>query len=79
MIPDEDVDLHLWREKHADHFSTNEHVSVSKFQEFWGTRDLGMRLHIPAAGKEREADRRKTEAAAQAKRCRAMRGEVKNG
>jgi hypothetical protein len=36
-----------WRALHADHFESNEHVSESKFAEFWGSVDLGAFLHIP--------------------------------
>lgn len=62
-----------WRALHGDHFSSPEHVSLSKFAEFFGSTDHGCRLHIPAAGKERDEMNAKTERDAQAKRCHALR------
>jgi hypothetical protein len=79
VVPDGDVDIVLWKAKHADHFASNQHVSKSKFAEFFGSRDLGCRLWIPAAGKDRDEMRKKAESEAQAKRCRTLRGEVKHG
>lgn len=62
-----------WRAKHNAHFSSPEHVSDSAFAEFFGSVDHGCRLHIPAAGKERDEMNAKAERDAQAKRCHALR------
>lgn len=75
--PDENVDLGQWRDKYAQHFASNEHVSLSPFKDFFGSKDCGCRLHIPAAGKERDDMNRKAEQEAQAKRCKILRGEIR--
>lgn len=54
FVPDGDVDLNLWRAKHADHFFSEQHVSESKFAAYFGSKDLGCRLWIPAAGSARD-------------------------
>lgn len=73
MPPDGNVDLGLWRDKYAFHYATNKHVADSPFKDYFGSKDLGCRLHIPPAGPERDAARRKDELAAQALRCKALR------
>ena len=63
-----------WRALHGDHFASPQHVSDSKFAEFFGSVDHGCRLHIPAAGKDRDDMNRAVERDAQAKRCNDLRG-----
>lgn len=62
-----------WKTKHAYHFASDEHVSVSPFAEYHGSYDRGLKLHIPAAGAERDEMRAKEEKAEQRKRCHALR------
>jgi hypothetical protein len=59
------------------HIASNVHVSQSEYAIFFGSKDLGCRLHIPAEGPERRAMKRAEEKAAQALRCKILRGEVK--
>ena len=74
MVPEEDVVLNDYRQKHGDHFASPQHVSQSKFKEFFGSRDLGLKIHIPAAGSNAAVEAAiKEEAAAQRKRCQKMR------
>lgn len=75
--PDGDVDLALWKAKHAHHFASPAHVSNSPFRDYFGSRDQGCRAHIPAAGKERDEMNRQAEKAAQARRCKILRGEIR--
>jgi hypothetical protein len=75
-VPEGDVDITQWKAKHADHFASPQHVSQSKFAEFFGSKDLGCRLWIPAAGEARNEMNAKAQSEAQAKRCRILRGEV---
>lgn len=76
FIPDEDVNLNEWRAKHADHFASPEHVSKSKFRQFWGSVDLGTRLHIEPAGERRDAENKKLAMAEQRKRSSRIKGAV---
>lgn len=72
-VPDGNVDLALWREKHAYHYATNAHVSDSPFAAYFGSVDHGCRAHIPPAGPARDEINRADEKAAQALRCKALR------
>ena len=75
-VPDEDVDLRAWREKHAYHFASNQHVSQSPFAAYFGSYDRGTYLHIPPAGVQRDEMRAKAEKAEQRRRCNALKGDA---
>jgi hypothetical protein len=75
--PDGDVDLALWKAKHAYHYASPAHVSDSPFRDYFGSKDLGCRAHIPPAGPERLAADRKAEQEAQANRSKLLRGEIR--
>jgi hypothetical protein len=77
VIPDDaDFDPRRWKEKYNDHFSTNEHVSTSRFAEFFGSRDLGLKLHIPPAGDQRNEMLAAEQKTAQKIRCSKLRNEM---
>jgi hypothetical protein len=71
--PEGDISIPEFKTKYAFHFDTNQHVSESPFAAYFGSTDHGTRLHIPAAGKDRDDMNRAIEKDAQAKRCRALR------
>lgn len=76
MQDDKDFDIHEFKRKHNAHFRSPEHVSKSKFAEFFGSRDLGTKLHFPAAGTERDKVTKSEQKNEQKIRSQRLRNEV---
>lgn len=74
VVPDENVDMGMWKDKYAFHYASPQHVSDSPFKDYFGSVDRGCRLHIPPAGPERDKMNLADEKAAQALRCKTLRG-----
>lgn len=79
MQDDKDFDIHEFKRQHNAHFRSPEHVSKSKFKEFFGTRDLGTKIHFPAAGAERDKVAKRDQQVEQKIRSQRLRNEAAVG